>query len=260
MRIVICYIVRLCLILYIGVGAVNAQDSSEPLPKHTTNSILNANLIDLKLLSKVGGALFVNSVELSKGIDPVSLYPQIKESVYQVFLVKKNDGPLKTGTRSTFGSGSAVALTVDRLITNCHVVSHSNAEIMIKLESGRLISALLEAEDVSSDRCVLLVKDAKLTPVKGIRTIASVFPGERVYSIGYPKGFSGVIGEGLISTIKQRGARKIFLTSAAIAKGSSGGGLFDRYGNLVAITTAVIDDAPHLGIAIPAQDFFYETP
>jgi S1-C subfamily serine protease len=259
-RIVIYCIVKVYLILCIGVGVANAEDSGEPQPKHTTNSILNANLVDLKLLSKIGATLFVNSVELPKEIDTVSLYPRIKESVYQVFLVKKNEGQLRLGTRSTFGSGSAVALAVDRLITNCHVVSNPNAEIMIKLDNGRLIPAVLEAEDIPSDRCVLLVKDAKLTPVRGIRTTVSVLPGERVYSIGYPKGFSGVMGEGLISTIRQRGARKIFLTSAAIAKGSSGGGLFDRYGNLVAITTAVIDDAPHLGIAIPAQDFFYEIP
>ena len=40
-----------------------------------------------------------------------------------------------------------------------------------------------------------------------------------------------------------------------IPRGSSGGGLFDAYGNLVGITTFLLREAQNLNFAIAAEDF-----
>jgi S1-C subfamily serine protease len=47
-------------------------------------------------------------------------------------------------------------------------------------------------------------------------------------------------------------------TSAAISQGSSGGGLFDERGNLVGITTEMVNPeiAQNLNFAIAADEFF----
>jgi S1-C subfamily serine protease len=43
---------------------------------------------------------------------------------------------------------------------------------------------------------------------------------------------------------------------AAISPGSSGGGLFDAHGNLVAITSYSLKGAQGINFAIPAEDFW----
>ena len=45
-------------------------------------------------------------------------------------------------------------------------------------------------------------------------------------------------------------------TSAPIAAGSSGGGLFDSSGNLVGVTTFHLRDAEGLNFAIAAEEYF----
>jgi S1-C subfamily serine protease len=93
-------------------------------------------------------------------------------------------------------------------------------------------------------------------PVRGVRHSDSLLPGEKVYSVGYPLIFDLAIAEGLIASVKKKGARSVFLSTAVTGKGSSGGALFDRYGYLVGITTAVITQADHYSLAIPASDYF----
>jgi S1-C subfamily serine protease len=45
-------------------------------------------------------------------------------------------------------------------------------------------------------------------------------------------------------------------TTAPISPGSSGGGLFDGSGNLVAITSMSLRGAQNINFAIPAEDFW----
>jgi S1-C subfamily serine protease len=48
---------------------------------------------------------------------------------------------------------------------------------------------------------------------------------------------------------------KIIQTTAQISRGSSGGGLFDRFGNLIGITTFKIADSEGLNFAIAIDNF-----
>ncbi len=79
--------------------------------------------------------------------------------------------------------------------------------------------------------------------------------GERVYTIGAPIGLELTLGEGIISGLRSHKDRRLVQTSAPISGGSSGGGLFDAYGNLVGITTFLLREAQNLNFAIAAEDF-----
>jgi S1-C subfamily serine protease len=61
------------------------------------------------------------------------------------------------------------------------------------------------------------------------------------------------LSEGLISGIRSFNDGPAIQTSAAISHGSSGGGLFDEYGQLVGITTSFLAEGQSLNFALPAE-------
>jgi len=80
--------------------------------------------------------------------------------------------------------------------------------------------------------------------------------GEPVYTIGSPSGLENTLGEGIVSGLRNKKGMKYIQTSAPISPGSSGGGLFDIYGNLVGITTFLLEDAQNLNFALSADAFW----
>lgn len=74
--------------------------------------------------------------------------------------------------------------------------------------------------------------------------------GDRVYAIGSPGGLTNSLSEGLISGLRQSGNVKLIQTTAAISPGSSGGGLFNRAGQLIGITTFKLARGENLNFAV----------
>lgn len=242
---------RIIVILFmLSAQNIFAQDFNESKPKLTVNKLLTEEFEQLNLPVDFSLVVVNKANNFSSAINTPNLYTLISNSVVKVFRVEKS-----TEKQRLVGRGSGVAISSSLIITNCHVIGDGTDNIFIEDKFKLRLRAQVLSSDEKTDRCVLKVENAQLSPVRGYRSISSLQIGERVFSLGNPKGFDFVIAEGLLSSIKKRGNRQIILTSAATAKGSSGGGLFDETGNLIGITTAVIGDAPHLGIAIPAEDF-----
>ena len=148
--------------------------------------------------------------------------------------------------------GSAVAINRNYLLTNCHVMGDSTAgKILHKGVQGKPLEVSLYASDKRNDRCVLFSKTA-LPNFVGIRPYNTINVGEKVYTIGAPQGLSLTIAEGLLSSKREVGKRRLLQTSAPISQGSSGGGLFDSNGNLLGITTLMSVRGQNLNFAIPA--------
>lgn len=186
----------------------------------------------------------------------IAYYEEISASVY--FITVKN----QELTNNPTGSGSAVAVSNNQLLTNCHIFGKKldldGNDIKIVKKGSPVMNGRLVHRHSESDRCILEA-DGVLSPVKALRAVNSLNVGERVYAIGNPKGFIDAFAEGLISAIRtSKKTGIVLLTTTGIAKGSSGGALFDSNGNLIGITTAVISDAPHLALVIPAESFFSE--
>lgn len=193
--------------------------------------------------------------------EAVDLYTKISPDVFRVIVLAGDNLPNSKKVTST---GSAVAISNSYFLTNCHIFGRqeelNQKKILIRSLTAGLFRANLYKFDFRTDRCILRVNQShnKLPEVRKntVRNKDNVKIGERVYAIGNPKGFENALSDGLISAVhKSKNGKKIFLTTAGTAKGSSGGALFDDKGNLIGITTAVITDAPHLSIVIPAQDF-----
>lgn len=191
-------------------------------------------------------------------LSPADLYSKLAPSVYLIMA--------RRGLSDA--QGSAVAISTTQALTNCHVLEETihavdvvkgNLPDIILRHGEKRLTARMGYYDAISDACFLEVPDGGLQPVPGVRLFADLDIGETVYSIGSPAGLENTLAEGLISGRRKVDGVKLVQTSAPVSPGSSGGGLFDRKGNLVGITVGYLQGGQNLNFAI-AVDAFWTDP
>ena len=147
------------------------------------------------------------------------------------------------------GQGSGVLLPSGKIATNCHVVE-GGASYQVG-RGKQLVPATLFAEDGDKDICILDAKGITGKPVL-LGKAAGLKVGDPVYAVGAPKGLELSLSDGIVAQL--RGGPPPFIqTTAAISPGSSGGGLFDREGRLVGLTTRYVEGGQSLNFAIPVE-------
>ena len=170
--------------------------------------------------------------------------------MWKVFAAKSKDDFHVAGKVS---QGSAVAISGNTLLTNCHVIA-GRAVVVIK-HGAKADFAKIISGSQGSDRCVLRADHLALEPISGIRSYASLKVGEKTYTIGSPSGFENTLGEGIVSGLRNENAKRLVQTTAPISPGSSGGGLFDAGGKLIGITSFLLRNAEALNFAIPVEEY-----
>ena len=135
-------------------------------------------------------------------------------------IIIANNGTCITNYHVLIGAKKAVAITSDGKkydITKIFDYSKSNDLIKFKIETNGKLT----------------------TPV----SLNAVLPlkGSDVFAVGYPNGFKiegeSTLSTGIVSGFREEGGEKIIQTSTPFTHGSSGGGLFDKSGKLLGITT-----------------------
>ncbi|MHB8654451.1 MAG: trypsin-like peptidase domain-containing protein [Terriglobia bacterium] len=147
-----------------------------------------------------------------------------------------------------FGSGVVVARC--DVVTNKHVVEKGPV-VTVKTRSRRWPARITHLHP-DYDLCQLRAENLDAPPVP-LGFSSEIAVGERVYAIGSPLGFEITISEGLISGLRVLEGQDVIQTTAPISQGSSGGGLFDCEGKLVAITTSYVKAGQNLNFALPAK-------
>jgi S1-C subfamily serine protease len=185
-------------------------------------------------------------------LSPNEVYAKVSPSVWRV-VVYDGDG-------LPYGLGSGVVVAPERIVTNCHVLSKAK-RVAVKHDQVSL-DAHLELWDPPRDVCQLRVPGLD-APAVALGDAAQLQVGQAVYAIGSPRGLDLTMSAGLLSSIRRNDRQQIVLlqTSAAISRGSSGGGLFDNDGVLIGVTTigSVTGDAQNLNFAVPV-DWVRELP
>lgn len=148
--------------------------------------------------------------------------------------------------------GSAVAISENELLTNCHVVG-SAAEVKIGRAKAEL-TAKVVSRNADADRCVLKTA-TKLASWVTVRPYEDIKVGERAVTIGTPQGLELTAAEGIVSSKRVYNQSRVIQTSAPISQGSSGGGLFDARGHLLGITTFYFSGGQNLNFAVAAEEF-----
>ena len=165
-------------------------------------------------------------------------------------------------TTSDGGQGSGVIVGPKTVATNCHVVE-GDVEIIVSKAQDRRIDkrdeyrATIRDGNSVHDFCLLDVPELGSMAVK-IRLYSTLRVGEDVYAVGNPEGRDLSLSAGIISQLREEGeeGNREIQTDASFTFGSSGGGLFDKNGNLIGITTAILEGEGDINFAIPADWFF----
>lgn len=187
-----------------------------------------------------------------EAVDAGEVFRVAAESVYWVL----NGQGARPRESTTQLYGSAVAISEDLALTNCHVMQGAGRDAILGAGEGETSRVEIVASNVVADRCVIRSRDLKLKPVAGVRATESLAIGEPVYAIGNPRKLERTLSDGILSGKRLMSAFPMLQTTAAISPGSSGGGLFDAHGNLVGITTSSLRGAQHINFAIPAAEFW----
>jgi hypothetical protein len=179
------------------------------------------------------------------------VFDKAHHALYMVIVT--SDEP---GVVDVVAQGSAVLIAPGRFVTNCHVIERGKHFVISRREDKVIERVFLVNYERGKDLCELDLA----TPKPGFDKPVEIAPsntlqvGQTVYAIGSPRGMEMTISNGIISGFRDaNGGMKLIQTTAALSRGSSGGGLFDDQGRLVGITTLVAKNAQNLNFAVPAQ-------
>lgn len=200
-------------------------------------------LISLLCLGLLPTSIFAKPAQ---AMEPDKLFETLSPSVVWVTV------PVANG----FSFGSGVVIAPETVITNCHVLAKGKS---ISVKTGHeYYDAKLQLPDVERDLCQITVPGLKAPPVKIVPT-DKLRIGQRVYALGNPEGLELSFSDGLISGFRTIDGKRTVQTTAPIAHGSSGGGLFDDQGRLIGITSSGVKEGLGLNFAISA-DYIAELP
>ncbi len=196
--------------------------------------------------NKAAGWLIVVAMQLASfhalALTPDKFYAKTAPSVWHVF-VYDADG-------LAFAQGSAVVIGKETLLTNCHVLAKAK-RISVR-QDNTTYDAKLQHIDVERDLCQITARNM-VAPAVPLGDSGRLTVGQKVYTLGNPKGLELTLSDGLVSALRKDDdmALRYIQTTAPFSHGSSGGGLFDEEGRLVGITTAIAKDAQNVNFAIP---------
>lgn len=164
-------------------------------------------------------------------------------------IVRIEAGDAKVGTGFILDESGLIA-------TNLHVIEgESKVHVKLYKDNTDYPATVVAAVDKSHDLALIRIKPKKPLPKLKLGDSSTVSAGDRVYAIGNPLGvFDYSITDGLISQVRPLSADLTILQiSAAISQGSSGGPLFNQFGEVIGVTTAIITQGQAINLAVPAN-------
>jgi S1-C subfamily serine protease len=196
------------------------------------------------------------------------LYKDVKDSVVVITGYVEQYSFFGRQYSEVQGSGFIYDYKNDMVVvTNKHVVNDA-INITVTFANGDGYPATVIGSDAYSDLAVLSVEapPTEFHPLD-ITSSSNLQVGDPVVALGSPFGLGGTMTTGIVSqlgrTIQDSVAgnfpvANIIQTSAAINPGNSGGPLFNYQGEVIGITTAIIQNSNGLGFAVPSNTILRE--
>lgn len=153
------------------------------------------------------------------------LYDENKKSVF--FILAGNDNGI--------ASGSGFFIREDGLaVSNYHVFKNADRAVIFTDDEERFMINEIVDYNVAEDYIIFKISNTSGARFKPV-TIASSIPriGEECFAIGNPQGLIQTLSKGIVSNLRE----KEIQTTAQITFGSSGGALFNEYGEAIGITS-----------------------
>jgi serine protease Do len=158
-------------------------------------------------------------------------------------LERFNEG-LGEGAAQITSLGSGFIISADGVVvTNNHVIEAADA-IEVILQNGQRFEATVVGRDPATDIAVLRVHAGQPLPYVNMGDSDTARVGDVVLAIGNPFGLGGSLSVGVVSARNRNidaGRYDDFIqTDAAINRGNSGGPLFNLYGDVIGVNTAIV--------------------
>lgn len=133
--------------------------------------------------------------------------------------------------------GSGVVIGENLILTNHHVIADAASATALTINGEELKITGVVNYDENADLAIIKTAEpmdiAPVTLGYGLNS----YKGGKVVAIGSPLGLQNTVSDGLISNITYQDGVRYIQTSAPIDHGSSGGALFNEFGDLIGITT-----------------------
>lgn len=134
--------------------------------------------------------------------------------------------------------GSGIAVGDDLILTNYHVMEDATSATAYDIYSDEMKIKGIVAYNETADLAIIRTMEPhELTPVE-VTFDFEAEKGDRVVAIGSPLGLQNTVSEGLISNHSYEGGVSWIQFNAPTDHGSSGGALFNEYGQFIGITSA----------------------
>ena len=162
-----------------------------------------------------------------------------------------------SGTETAQGSGFIIS-SDGEVVTNYHVIQGAySAKVTLSDATTTYDVAGVLGYTSNGDMAILKLDNASNLPTVTLGDSSTVAIGDEVTAIGSPEGYQNTLSSGLISGIRTSDTRSGYTdiqTDTPITHGSSGGALFNSYGEVIGITYSGVDAAGDLNFAIPIND------
>ncbi len=231
----------------------NLQDQLSALQEEISNLQLTQNVTYQNITYFLG-----------ENVSLYQLYEQVKQSVVVIRgVIVQYDFFGRPYYTQVQGSGFVYNFTGQIvIITNYHVVEDA-LNITVTFANGNGYTATALGSDPYADLAVLST-DAPQNEYNPLEIVSSstLKVGDAVIAVGNPYGLAGSMTTGIISALGRTITEEmtgrypianVIQTTAPLNPGNSGGPLLNYQGQVVGITTAIVEDSQGVGFAIPSS-------
>ncbi len=150
------------------------------------------------------------------------------------------------------GLGTGFCVGVGRVATNLHVAAGADSFKVTFADGKSATTTMVAAYDPEHDLAILTVDVT--APILTLAAADDVRLGEPVVAIGNPLGLTATVSNGLVSGLRGPDeTASILQISAPIAPGSSGGPVFNEFGEVIGVATAGARIGASLNFAVPSK-------
>ncbi len=154
------------------------------------------------------------------------------------------------------GFGSGFNVNKDGLIvTNLHVLLGGGNSVDVKFpRHGVYEDVVIDGISDADTDLALLSIDTKDIPMIGAMKSVPVEVGDKVYVIGNPEGLTNSLSEGIVSGIRSDEGVTLYQITAPISSGSSGGVVFNEFGEIIGISKGAIESGQNLNFCVSIDE------
>lgn len=243
--------------IVITLGSAYAFSNGKTLALDVPPKVVEGSTyVPLRFVSEAFGAL-VNWDSSTSTIKITHDYAYDRKTIAQIATMGTSIFLIESYDDRNELSGTGSGFLVDdfgTVVTNYHVIRDAKTLRLLDTRQMAYNVAQVLYTDPVRDLALLTVNEPMNLSKLALGDSDALQIGDDIVAIGSPKGLQNTVSNGIVSGFRNFDGQALVQITAPITFGSSGGALFDMYGNVVGVTSSGIDAHGNLNFAIPIND------